>query len=279
MKYTNLKAKKSYGQHFLTNEGTSQKIGYSLNRADGCRNVLEVGPGKGMLTKYLIEQDVNLKVIEADNDMVSYLHQHYPALGENVIALDFLKANMERLFDGEQFNIIGNFPYNISSQIVFKAINSRELVPEIVGMFQREMADRIISPPGSKAYGVISILTQAYYTGEMLMKIPPGAFNPPPKVNSAVIRLTRRPDHELPCDEKLFRRLVKTTFNSRRKMMRNTLKHLVEDTVVLEDALFNERPEQLSVNDFIDLTNKLEKFIKNEPGSKDNGRPQGGDEE
>ena len=260
-KMERLKAKKSYGQHFLTNESTAKKIAYSLLREDGIANVLEVGPGKGMLTKYLIEQDLELKVVEADRDMVDYLNEHYPILGPNVISLDFLKANLSKVFDGEQFYIIGNFPYNISSQIVFKAINAKELVPELVGMFQKEVAERIISKPGSKVYGVISVLTQAHFDGQMLYKIPPGAFNPPPKVDSAVIRLKRKENYQLPCNEKLFRIVVKMAFNSRRKMMRNTLKAIVNDPAVLQDEFFNLRPEQISVDQFIDLTNKLEKHV------------------
>lgn len=254
-----LKAKKSYGQHFLVNETTSARIAASLLKTQGGKNVLEIGPGKGMLTKYLLDQDINLKVIEADQDMVDHLNVHYPALSEKIIFLDFLKVNMYKVFDGEPFYVIGNFPYNISSQIVFKIINAKELVPEMVGMFQKEMAERIIAPPGSKTYGVISVLTQAYYKGSMLIKLPPGAFNPPPKVDSAVIRLTRKENFELPCNEKLFRTVVKMAFNSRRKMMRNTLKPLVEDAAILQEAIFEMRPEQLSVQQFIDLTNKIDK--------------------
>ncbi|HPN69925.1 MAG TPA: 16S rRNA (adenine(1518)-N(6)/adenine(1519)-N(6))-dimethyltransferase RsmA [Saprospiraceae bacterium] len=256
-----VKAKKSYGQHFLTNEQTSKKIAYSLLRKDGNTKVLEVGPGKGMLTKYLIEQNLDLKVVEADNDMVVYLSNHYPKLIPNIIEMDFIKANMHKVFDDAQFYIIGNFPYNISSQIVFKAINAKELVPEMVGMFQKEMAERIIAKPGSKIYGVISVLTQAHYDGEMLYRIPPGAFNPPPKVDSAVIRLIRKEKYTLDCNEKLFRTVVKMAFNSRRKMMRNTLKALVEDPSVLAGDFFNLRPEQVSVQQFVELTNELEKYV------------------
>ena len=175
--------------------------------------------------------------------------------------MDFIKANMHKVFDDEQFYIIGNFPYNISSQIVFKAINAKELVPEMVGMFQKEMAERIIAKPGSKIYGVISVLTQAHYDGEMLYRIPPGAFNPPPKVDSAVIRLTRKEKYTLDCNEKLFRTVVKMAFNSRRKMMRNTLKALVDDPAVLAGDFFNLRPEQVSVQQFVELTNELEKYV------------------
>lgn len=259
-----IKAKKSYGQHFLTNEGTASKIAYSLLRAEDIKNVLEIGPGKGMLTKYLLEQDIHLKVVEADKDMVDYIAKKFPKLKDEIIYLDFLKANLFKLFDGEPFYIIGNFPYNISSQIVFKAIHEKELVPELVGMFQKEMAQRIIAKPGGKEYGVISVLTQAYYEGEMLLHVPPGAFNPPPKVNSAVIRLKRKVNYELPCNERIFRMIVKTSFNSRRKMLRNTLKPLVSDVSILDPEEFNRRPEQLSFEEFVLLTNKIEKYIKDE---------------
>lgn len=257
-----MKAKKSYGQHFLTSENTAESIGNFLLRKEGIRNVLEIGPGQGMLTKYLITQDINLKAVEADRDMVSYLNRHYPDL--DIIFLDFLKVNLLKVFDGEPFYITGNFPYNISSQIVFKMLNNHEMVPEMVGMFQKEMAERIIAPPGSKTYGVISVLTQAFYKGDMLMKLPPGAFNPPPKVNSAVIRLSTDGVQELKCDPRLFRQIVKTSFNSRRKMLRNTLKVFIDDPEILKDPLFNERPEQLSVRDFEALTNKIEKLREHE---------------
>lgn len=280
--YENLKvykAKKSYGQHFLVNEGTAAKIAGLLIREEAIKNVLEVGPGQGMLTKYLVKQDINLKVIEADSDMVESLKLNFVELtDENIIFLDFLKANLSKVFNGEQFYIIGNFPYNISSQIVFKMINAYHLVPEMVGMFQREVADRIIAPPGSKTYGVISVLTQAFYDGTMLLKIPPGAFNPPPKVNSAVIRLKRKANTELNCDPKLFRILVKITFGQRRKMLRNTLKQFVSDPEVLSDEFYNKRPEQMSVQDFINITNHIAKHKNNELRDEDHGGPQGGDE-
>jgi 16S rRNA (adenine1518-N6/adenine1519-N6)-dimethyltransferase len=262
-----VKAKKSYGQHFLNNESTAERIASFLPDSTH-QNVLEIGPGKGMLTKYLISKTKNFKTVEADRDMISYLAEHYPKL--EVIELDFLKLALPKVFDGQPFTIIGNFPYNISSQIVFKMINHHELVPEMVGMFQKEMADRIIALPGSKTYGVISVLTQAFYKGYTLMKLAPGAFNPPPKVNSAVIRLSTEGVPPLVCDHKLFRRIVKATFNQRRKMLRNTLRGLVIDHAILEDDYFNNRPEQLSVKDFEILTNKLEKHIKHESRDENN---------
>lgn len=257
-----MKAKKSFGQHFLTNESIAEKIAYSLNRNDGGRNVLEIGPGKGVLTKYLLQQDIHLKVVEADIDMVSVLQNTFPKLEDDIIFLDFLKLNLHKVFNDEPFYLIGNYPYNISSQILFKMVNTKELVPEMVGMFQKEVADRVIAPPGSKTYGVISVLIQAYYHGEMVVKVSPGSFNPPPKVNSAVIRLTRKENYQLPCDEKWFRIIVKTCFNQRRKMLRNTLKPLVTEDAVLSDKFFENRPEQLSVEDFVLLVNKLEPFLK-----------------
>jgi len=277
-KVANIKAKKSYGQHFLINEAVAKKIAESLHRKDGGLNVLEVGPGKGVLTKYLIEQGLCFKAVEADRDMVDYLNQNLGLDESSIIFLDFLKLNAYKVFDGQPFYIIGNFPYNISSQIVFKMLKAKELVPEMVGMFQKEMADRIIAPPGNKVYGVISVLTQAFYSGEMLMKVSPGSFSPPPKVQSAVIRLTRRDNQELGCNEKLFRTIVKIAFGQRRKMLRNTMKSLVEESAVLEDKFFDQRPEQLSVQDFVQVTNLLEKYINYESGNESNGSPQGGDE-
>jgi 16S rRNA (adenine1518-N6/adenine1519-N6)-dimethyltransferase len=258
-------AKKSYGQHFLVHESTAQAIAGFLDHLPSAANVLEIGPGRGMMTKYLLPKDINFRAVEADIDMVKYLDEKYNISGKKMIHLDFLKLNLSKVFDNQEFTIIGNFPYNISSQIVFKMLNSKELVPEMIGMFQKEVAERIISPPGSKDYGVISILTQAFYEGEMLMKLGPEAFSPPPKVNSAVIRLTRKKKSDIVYNERLFRILVKSSFNQRRKMLRNTLKPLLIDPDVLSDDFFNQRPEQLSVEQFISLTIKLENNIKNEP--------------
>lgn len=255
-----MKAKKSFGQHFLINENLAESIAHSLKREEGIKNVLEVGPGKGVLTKYLIEQDINLRVVEADRDMVQYLEKHYPELKDHIIFLDFLKLNMKKAFDNTPFYLIGNYPYNISSQIIFKMLKYMELIPEMVGMFQKELADRVIAPHGSKTYGVISVLTQAYYEGETIHKVSPGSFSPPPKVNSSVIRLRRKDDYEnLGCDYKLFKRVVKQSFSQRRKMLRNTLKPLVLDKDILKDDYFNHRPEQLSVQDFIDLANRIDR--------------------
>ena len=255
------KAKKSFGQHFLVNEGAAQRIADSLTMIDTIPRVLEVGPGKGMLTKYLLEKNVHLKVVEADRDMVDYLAKHYPQL-EEVIHLDFLKLHMEKVFDGQPFLLIGNYPYNISSQIIFKMLQYRELIPEMVGMFQKEVSDRIIAPHGNKVYGVISVLTQAYYDGETIIKVQPGSFNPPPKVMSSVIRLLRKDTQELDCDPSAFKAIVKISFNQRRKMLRNTLKGMVHDESVLQHADFDKRPEQLSLEDFILITKYLQPFLK-----------------
>jgi 16S rRNA (adenine1518-N6/adenine1519-N6)-dimethyltransferase len=250
-----MKAKKSFGQHFLVNEHIAQKIATSLKRSEGYANVLEVGPGKGVLTKYLAQQDIQLKVVEADQDMVTYLTASKIVKPEQIIFLDFLKLSMEKVFDGAPFYLIGNYPYNISSQILIRMVHYRHLIPEMVGMFQKEVADRVVAPPGSKTYGVISVLVQAYYTGGTLMDVSPGNFSPPPKVQSSVIRLVRKEIFQLGCDEKLFRTVVKTAFNQRRKMLRNTLKPLINDPTVLEAPLFTQRPEQLSVSDFVNITN------------------------
>ncbi len=226
--------------------------------------VLEIGPGKGMLTKYLLEKNVDLKVVEADDDMVAYLEDNYPELDGRIIARDFLKLDLTTVFpseqratNNEQFLLIGNFPYNISSQIVFKMVEYRHLIPEMAGMFQKEMAQRIIAPPGGKDYGVISVLTQAFYDGKYLFSVSNGNFNPPPKVQSGVIRLTRK-EGELGCNEELFRKVVKQAFSQRRKMLRNTLKPFFDDPVVLEEDFFKQRPEVLSVEEFVELTKRID---------------------
>lgn len=249
-----MKAKKSYGQHFLNKEAIAERIAGSLLGAEAGQPVLEVGPGKGMLTKYLLAHDFDLVVVEADRDMVDYIGHHYAQLQGRIIAQDFLRMKLDEVFDGRSFRLIGNFPYNISSQILIRMIQYRDYIPEMVGMFQKELAERVISGPGGKEYGVISLLVQAYYRGEYLFSVSPGSFSPPPKVKSAVIRLVRKEGEPLGCDDKLFRTVVKTTFNQRRKMLRNTLKSLVPEEQ-LKDARFNQRPEQLSLQEFVELTN------------------------
>jgi len=253
-----MKAKKSYGQHFLNNEVISERIADSLQRTDEYRRVLEVGPGQGMLTKYLLKKPYELLVVEADRDMVSYLNKNYPTLADNIVPADFLKLNLHDFFQDESFAIIGNFPYNISSQIVFKTIEYRAQVPEMVGMFQREMAERVAAKEGSKTYGVISVLTQAYYDVDYLFTVKAGNFTPPPKVQSAVIRLSRRENTELGCNYKTFRRVVKQSFQQRRKMLRNTMKSALTDSPLLQEPFFQQRPEQLTVADFVQLTQWVE---------------------
>jgi len=260
-----LKAKKSYGQHFLTSEEIAEQIADSLQLVGEYKKVLEIGPGQGMLTKYLLEKDYDLLVVEADDDMVFYLKKHFPELREHIISADFLKVDLNLFLKNEPFAIIGNFPYNISSQILFKMLEYKSQIPELVGMFQKEVADRIVSGPGSKVYGVISVLIQAFYEGILLLDVDKSNFNPPPKVQSAVIRLTRKSNQNLGCNEKLFRKVVKQAFSQRRKMLRNTMKSYIKGDVFLENEFFTQRPEQLSVEDFVKLTNWIEERIdKNE---------------
>ena len=252
-----MKAKKSYGQHFLTNEQIASDIADSLQLTDQYKRVVEVGPGKGMLTKYLLKKDYQVLVVEADRDMVAYLNKHFPALKEQIISLDFLRFNPQAFFPDEPFALIGNYPYNISSQIVFWMLKYKELIPEMVGMFQKEVAERITAKPGNKSYGVISVLVQAHYKGEYLFTVENTNFNPPPKVQSAVIRLRRKERVELNYDEKLFTRVVKQAFSQRRKMLRNTMKSFIKGDALLQEPFFRQRPEQLSLEDFIDMTNKI----------------------
>ncbi|MCB0553137.1 MAG: 16S rRNA (adenine(1518)-N(6)/adenine(1519)-N(6))-dimethyltransferase RsmA [Phaeodactylibacter sp.] len=251
-----MKAKKSYGQHFLNSEPIAGRIADSLSLAGkDYQNVLEVGPGRGMLTKYLLEKNYALLVVEADHDMVLYLNKHFPSLKGRIVSGDFLKAALPDLMQEKPFGLIGNFPYNISSQILFRMIKYRQYIPEMVGMFQKEVAERVIAGPGSKTYGVISVLVQAFYEGEYLFTVDKRNFSPPPKVQSAVIRLIRKEEIKLGCDEALFSRVVKLAFSQRRKMLRNTMKMMISDTAFLENPFFNQRPEQLSLQDFIQLTN------------------------
>lgn len=259
-----LKAKKALGQHFLIDEDLSRKIAYSLQCLPTCKNVLEVGPGKGILTQYLLKQDFAFKVVELDKDMVSILTRSFADLQDRIIHLDFLKLDLRRIYNEKPFLLIGNFPYNISTEIIFKVLDNRELIPEVVGMFQKEVAERFISPHGNKVYGVTSVLTQAFYHGEKLFDVGPMSFNPPPKVDSAVIRLTRK-ENPIQCNHKLFKQVVKMGFSQRRKMLRNTLKTIVKNHDLFEDKVFTLRAEHLSVADFEALTNKIEE--SNESGN------------
>jgi len=255
-----LKAKKSFGQHFLHREDIASAIAGALTQTVEVPRILEIGPGKGMLTKYLKNIPATLKMVEADQDMITFLKKSYPAWTTDIIEGDFLSLNLTRIFEEKPYLIIGNFPYNISSQIVFRLIQYRALIPELVGMFQKEMAERIVSKPGSKDYGIISVLTQAYYSGEWLFDVDKSSFKPPPKVQSAVIRLERKPVLTLDCNEGLFKSVVKQAFNQRRKMLRNSLKSLFPNTDLMADSFFNQRPEDLSLNDYISLTQQIEAY-------------------
>ncbi len=254
-----VRAKKHLGQHFLKDEEIAENIANSLI-TDTYNDVLEIGPGMGVLTKYLLKKDYNTHVIEIDRDSIAYLEtaKKVQKLNINIIEGDFLKIDIKSLLGDKQFAIIGNFPYNISTQIVFKTLENRHLIPEFSGMFQKEVAMRIAEKEGSKVYGILSVLTQAFYDVEYLFTVPPTVFDPPPKVESGVIRLIRKENYTLPVDEKLFYRVVKTGFNQRRKMLRGSLKSLNLSDKLREEPIFAMRPEQLSVKQFIELTAKIE---------------------
>ena len=251
-----VRPKKALGQHFLTDQYVAQAIVTSL-RSSG--PVLEVGPGTGVLTQYLVrDPQLALKVVEIDGESVRYLLEHFPALAPNLYEADFLQMDLRKIFP-DNFTVIGNFPYNISSQIFFKILDYRQQIPEVVGMVQKEVAERLAAGPGSKTYGILSVLLQAWYGIEYLFTVGEGAFVPPPKVKSAVIRLTRNARTTLDCDEALFRRVVKTTFNQRRKTIRNSLKPILSTLPKLPEFIpyLDARPEQLSVEEFVDLTKSL----------------------
>ncbi|MDC9721633.1 MAG: 16S rRNA (adenine(1518)-N(6)/adenine(1519)-N(6))-dimethyltransferase RsmA [Urechidicola sp.] len=252
-----VRAKKHLGQHFLKNESIAERIADSLT-LNGYNDVLEIGPGMGVLTKYLLKKKVTTHVIEIDRESVEYLQANYLNLAPRIIEKDFLKINIKDFFKDNQFAIIGNFPYNISTQIVFKTLENRHQIPEFSGMFQKEVAERIAEKEGSKKYGILSVLTQAFYDVEYLFTVPPTVFYPPPKVDSGVIRLIRKENYTLPVDEKLFFRVVKTAFNQRRKMLRGSLKSFNLSDKLREDTIFAMRPEQLSVSAFFELTAKIE---------------------
>lgn len=252
-----VRAKKYLGQHFLKDENIAKKIADTLTET-GYDTVLEIGPGMGVLTKYLLKKNFQTYVIEIDQESVEYLQAHYLHLQKRIISEDFLKFDLITYFKQKSIAIIGNYPYNISSQIVFKAIENKEFVVELSGMFQKEVAQRITEKPGTKAYGILSVLTQAFYNAEYLFTVPPSVFLPPPKVDSGVIRLVRKENYQLPVSEKLFFKVVKTAFNQRRKTLRNSLKTLQLSDNLKEDDIFAKRPEQLSVEEFINLTLKIE---------------------
>jgi len=252
-----VKAKKHLGQHFLTDELIAKKIADGLTNYK--TNVLEIGPGMGVLTKYLIEQeDIKFKVVELDKESVVYLEEHYPVLKGSIISGDFLKMDLKEITT-EDISIIGNFPYNISSQIFFKVLDYKDQIQEVVGMLQKEVAERLAAPPGSKTYGILSVFLQAYYDVEYLFTVSEHVFNPPPKVKSGVIRVVRNKTQKLDCNEKLFFRVVKTGFNQRRKTLSNSLKSIQFDREKIpEMEVFKKRPEQLGVQDFVELTNFIE---------------------
>lgn len=255
-----LKAKKSYGQHFLVNENLALSIANSAIELCEKYPILEIGPGKGVLTKYLLNQKVRFKAVEADHDMIEYLHSNFPKINDHLILNDILKQSFDGIFEEDEFILFGNFPYNISSQILFKMIANKEKIPVMIGMFQKEVADRIIAEPGNKQYGILSVLTQAHYNGKITHRIKPGSFNPPPRVDSSVIKLERKENYTLDCDEAFFKTIVKTTFNHRRKMMRNTLKSIVGDNDLLKEEIFTKRPEHLNVKEFVKLTNMVDEI-------------------
>ncbi len=265
-----VKPKKSLGQHFLTDLSIARDI---ADTVDACPDlpILEVGPGMGVMTQFLVTKPRQLKVVEIDRESVAYLHEHLPALEGNIIEDDFLRMRLDQLFEGHPFVLTGNYPYNISSQIFFKMLDYKDLIPCCTGMIQKEVAERIAARPGTKAYGILTVLIQAWYRVEYLFTVHEHVFNPPPKVKSAVIRLTRNDIAALGCDERLFRSLVKTTFNQRRKTLRNNIRPLLSNldmqrtpenvpdhSQLLQDPIFNKRPEQLSVQDFVSLTNRVE---------------------
>lgn len=258
---TQVRAKKHLGQHFLKDQEIARRIAEILPLREASP-VLEIGPGMGVLTKYLLQNPlINLRAVEIDSESVVYLHQHFPQL--EVIEGDFLQMDLNKLYDGK-FSVIGNFPYNISSQILFKVLDYKDKIPNVAGMLQKEVAERIASKPGKKAYGILSVFMQAYYHVEYLFTVSEQVFDPPPKVKSAVIRFTRNEVEKLDCDEKLFRTVVKTAFNQRRKTLRNSLKPLVEkDNPMYADTLFDKRPEQLDVQSFVHLTNLVENAQRN----------------
>ena len=262
-----VRPKKFLGQHFLIDLPTARAI---ADTVDACPDlpILEVGPGMGVMTQYLIPKGRSFRVVEIDFESVAFLRKTYPQLEDDIIEDDFLKMHLDRTFGGQPFVLTGNYPYNISSQIFFKMLDNRELIPCCTGMIQKEVAERLAAAPGCKAYGILSVLVQLWYDVEYLFTVEPGVFNPPPKVKSAVIRMTRNNRTHLPCDERLMKQVVKGTFNQRRKMLRGSLRPVLNNlnaeraqqhdwTTFLSQPLLTRRPEQLSVEEFIDLTNAI----------------------
>lgn len=259
-----VKPKKNLGQHFLTDLNIARQI---ADTVDACPDipVLEIGPGMGVLTQYLVTKNREVKAVEIDSESVAYLHENFPKLKDNIIGEDFLRMNLNDIFDGRQFVLTGNYPYDISSQIFFKMLDYKDLIPCCTGMIQREVALRIASAPGSKAFGILSVLIQAWYDVEYLFTVDENVFNPPPKVKSAVIRMTRNAVTDLGCDEVLFKRMVKTVFNQRRKMLRVSLKQMFTGNPASAEFysqdIMTKRPEQLTVQQFVELTNMVEREL------------------
>lgn len=253
-----VKPKKNLGQHFLVDLNIARRI---ADTVDACPDipVLEIGPGMGVLTQYLVTKEREVKAVEIDRESVAYLHETFPSLQENIIGEDFLRMDLRQVFEGRQFVLTGNYPYDISSQIFFKMLDNRDLIPCCTGMIQREVALRMASEPGNKQYGILSVLIQAWYDVEYLFTVDEHVFNPPPKVKSAVIRMKRNDVTDLGCDEVLFKRLVKAVFNQRRKMLRVSLRQLFTDKparpAFYEQDIMTQRPEQISISQFIELTN------------------------
>lgn len=255
MRPETVKAKKRLGQHFLTDLSIAQSIADAL--PSHTQRVLEVGPGMGVLTRFLLQHaEWEVHAVELDEESVEYLHRHFPELRDRLYTMDFLKADLRSLLPSP-FAVIGNFPYNISSQILFRILEHKDMIPDVVGMFQKEVAVRIASGPGNKDYGILSVLLQAYYDIEYLFTVSEQVFDPPPKVKSAVIRLHRNNVRSLPCDETLWKRVVKAAFNQRRKNLHNSLKGFVFPESIQEDPIFRKRPEALSVEDFVWLAQQV----------------------
>ena len=261
-----VKPKKNLGQHFLTDLNIARQI---TDTVDACPDipVLEIGPGMGVLTQYLVEKPREVKAVEIDTESVAFLYDKFPKLRENILGEDFLLMDLTKVFDGKQFVLTGNYPYDISSQIFFKMLEYKDLIPCCTGMIQREVAQRMAAAPGSKAYGILSVLIQAWYDVEYLFTVDENVFNPPPKVKSAVIRMTRNDVTDIGCDEKLFKRVVKTVFNQRRKMLRVSLRQIFNTAKptngFYEQDIMTKRPEQLSIAQFVELTNMVEAQLVN----------------
>ena len=261
-----VKPKKNLGQHFLTDLSIAKRI---ADTVDACPEipVLEIGPGMGVLTQYLVEKPRVVKAVDIDAASVAYLYERFPKLHENILGEDFLQMDLTQIFDGKQFVLTGNYPYDISSQIFFKMLDYKDLIPCCTGMIQREVALRMAAAPGSKAYGILSVLIQAWYDVEYLFTVDENVFNPPPKVKSAVIRMTRNDVTDIGCDEQLFKRVVKTVFNQRRKMLRVSLRQIFNNGKptdgFYEQDIMTKRPEQLSIPQFVELTNMVEEQLAN----------------